>query len=229
VNDGDRILAVVPEAPSITMAAAVASLRKQQGSDTPHSQACEQGSYHPGRTSHDRGARTGTSLGDPIEMKRSAKSCVALPELPPVAIGSVKNKPRPLPRLQVDLQVFSKQRFPFSAGRSLSIFICIGKAHSSRGNSARFVPTTLQEWVLHPSRKRRVAGVSSFGFSGTNAHVLIEEYLPPIPEAHESRPNLPGWLLFPHKSEEPLMRHSTNYRNTLPAIRIPPLNDFCQT
>ena len=41
------------------------------------------------------------------------------------------------------------------------------------------VPTCLTRW---PST-RRVAGVSSFGFSGTNAHVILEAYQAPVDEA----------------------------------------------
>ncbi len=40
------------------------------------------------------------------------------------------------------------------------------------------VPTVLQPW--EPIAGRRLAGVSSFGFSGTNAHVVLEEAPPKI-------------------------------------------------
>ena len=35
------------------------------------------------------------------------------------------------------------------------------------------IPTQLMEWL--PINGKRIAGVSSFGFSGTNAHVILEE------------------------------------------------------
>ncbi|NVJ03480.1 type I polyketide synthase, partial [Myxococcus sp. AM009] len=41
------------------------------------------------------------------------------------------------------------------------------------------VPTKLTAW--EPAQGRRVAGVSSFGLSGTNAHLVLEE-APPRPE-----------------------------------------------
>src|SRR5207248_10319286 len=40
------------------------------------------------------------------------------------------------------------------------------------------VPTAATAWTRGSSR--RIAGVSSFGFSGTNAHIVIEE-APPVP------------------------------------------------
>ncbi|MFC1617517.1 type I polyketide synthase [Candidatus Margulisiibacteriota bacterium] len=52
-------------------------------------------------------------------------------------------------------------------------------------NSPFFVNTKLNDWQTPNNEKRRSA-VSSFGFSGTNAHLVIEEYAltprPPLPE-----------------------------------------------
>ncbi len=44
-------------------------------------------------------------------------------------------------------------------------------------NSPFYVNTQAKEWI-HPSTKPRKAGVSSFGFGGTNFHVVMEEYDP---------------------------------------------------
>src|SRR5690606_156123 len=46
------------------------------------------------------------------------------------------------------------------------------------------VPTELTPW--EPIEGRRIAGVSSFGFSGTNAHVVVEEA--PAEPAREPQP-----------------------------------------
>src|SRR5262249_3722720 len=53
-----------------------------------------------------------------------------------------------------------------------------------------FVNTQLRDWNIEPD-KRRCAVVSSFGFSGTNAHVVVEE------SSLETRKhgNRPGYLV----------------------------------
>ena len=40
------------------------------------------------------------------------------------------------------------------------------------------IPTELMDW--HPIDGKRIAGVSSFGISGTNAHVILEEAPKPV-------------------------------------------------
>ena len=44
-------------------------------------------------------------------------------------------------------------------------------------DSPLFVNTELQEWKASPGQVRQ-AGVSAFGFGGTNFHVVLEEYIP---------------------------------------------------
>ena len=44
-------------------------------------------------------------------------------------------------------------------------------------NSPFYINDTVQDWTAAPGQKRRAA-VSAFGFSGTNAHIVIEEYVP---------------------------------------------------
>jgi acyl transferase domain-containing protein len=57
-------------------------------------------------------------------------------------------------------------------------------------NSPFYVQQTLSEW--QPANGRRVAGVSSFGIGGTNAHVIVEE-APPAVASDGSR----SWQLLP--------------------------------
>src|SRR5436189_292600 len=44
-------------------------------------------------------------------------------------------------------------------------------------HSPLFVNTKLQPWTVKPGTPRR-AGVSAFGFGGTNFHMVLEEHIP---------------------------------------------------
>ena len=63
-------------------------------------------------------------------------------------------------------------------------------------NSPFYVQQTLDGW--QPANGRRVAGVSSFGIGGTNAHVIVEE-APPATDSDPSRP----WQLLPLSAKTP--------------------------
>ena len=69
--------------------------------------------------------------------------------------------------------------------------------HFQKGNPAIefesspfYVNTELTEWRVEPNQKRRAA-VSSFGFSGTNAHVVIEE----APSIERTTVESPGYII----------------------------------
>src|SRR5439155_1335327 len=64
------------------------------------------------------------------------------------------------------------------------------------------IPTARTPWP--PTEKRRVAGVSSFGLSGINAHVVLEE--PPPPAAAPASPDRPVHLLCLSARGDPALR-----------------------
>jgi acyl transferase domain-containing protein/SAM-dependent methyltransferase len=134
---------------------------------------------------------TGTSLGDPIEMEALSEVFAGRsPGLPPIAVGSVKTNlghteaasgmagllkavlslhHRQIPRhlnLQKKSAFIPWQDLPFD------------------------VPTDHMQWKLEAGQQRRVAGVSSFGFSGSNAHIVLEEFV--LDRQEEGARSTPG-------------------------------------
>ncbi|HUS40447.1 MAG TPA: type I polyketide synthase [Pirellulales bacterium] len=68
------------------------------------------------------------------------------------------------------------------------------------------VPTRRTAWT--PRRGRRIAGVSSFGFSGTNAHVVLEEA--PVEEAKDEHQVRPQHVLVLSAKNESALKELTD-------------------
>ncbi|GAA5507177.1 type I polyketide synthase [Novipirellula caenicola] len=118
---------------------------------------------------------TGTPLGDPIELMALAETFAARNDnLPPLHIGSVK------------ANIGHTETVSGIAGLIKVLKMCqhewiAGQANFDKLNpNAKLDPKRLkiatenQAWI--PSKHGRfLAGVSSFGFGGTNAHVILEK------------------------------------------------------
>jgi polyketide synthase PksN len=132
---------------------------------------------------------TGTSLGDPIEMTGLTKAFEQR-DRQYCAIGSVKSNIGHLEAAagvaaltKVLLQMRHRALVPSIHSDTLNPYIDFG-------NSPFRVQRTLQDWsrpVLEMEGVRtelpRIAGLSSFGAGGANAHMIIEEYAEIAPAA----------------------------------------------
>ncbi|MER7884468.1 amino acid adenylation domain-containing protein [Streptomyces fimicarius] len=63
------------------------------------------------------------------------------------------------------------------------------------------IPTRPTAWPAHEGPAR--AGVNSFGFGGTNAHVVLEEAPPPLPKTGAAPPAGRPWSILPLSARNP--------------------------
>ena len=100
---------------------------------------------------------------------------------------------------KVLLQLKNKQIAPSLHSSTLNTKIDFAK-------TAFTVPQNLQEWIVKPNTKR-LAGLSSFGAGGSNAHIIIEEYSKQKPTY---RTNQPAVIVVSAKNKERLNEQVKN-------------------
>ena len=137
-------------------------------------QALANAGVEPSWITHVETHGTGTVLGDPVEVE--ALGDVLGPATvgqPPCALGAVKTNIGHLEGaagiaglIKVVLSLVHETVPPPAHFKELN-------PHISLAGTRLIVPTTPWPWPRGP--KPRYAGVSAFGFGGTNAHVVMEE------------------------------------------------------
>ena len=123
---------------------------------------------------------TGTLLGDPVEVRALTEAFRAFTDRRHFcAIGSVKSNIGHT-SFAAGLAGVIKVLLSFQNGQiPPSIHFEKPNEHIDFENTPFFVNTRLRRWEQPTGRPRRGA-VSSFGYSGTNAHVVLEEYPAPV-------------------------------------------------
>lgn len=128
---------------------------------------------------------TGTALGDPIEVAGLSKAFAAAKDNQQgIALGSVKSNIGHCESAagiagvtKILLQMKHKMLVP-------TLHASVPNPEINFSNSPFKVQHTLSEWEPAPESGRRVAGISSFGLGGANAHIIIEEYMQDV-EPHK--------------------------------------------
>jgi myxalamid-type polyketide synthase MxaE and MxaD len=193
-------------------------------------EAYRQAGVSPCKVQYVEAHGTGTFLGDPIEAK--ALGAVLGVERPPgqrCALGSVKTN---LGHLEA------------AAGIAGLIKVALALRHREIPASLHFekpnplipfdelplrVQTTLSPWPAESGPA--LAGVSSFGFGGTNAHVVLEEAPPAIPGIPDAQRKT-GTHLMPLSARTPkaLKSLARTYQDFLATMEsATSLPDVCYT
>ncbi|HWF12551.1 MAG TPA: SDR family NAD(P)-dependent oxidoreductase [Candidatus Acidoferrales bacterium] len=169
---------------------------------------------------------TGTSIGDPIEVE--AIKCVlgkTMPDDLPCLLGSVK----------ANIGHLENASGMASLGK---VLMCLqhdeipGQVHFSKLNprislegTRLMIPSAPQPW---PSSPRRIAGISSFGFGGTNAHMIVEEAPPRI--RADGLPDRPWHILaLSARTEGAVKALAGRFENYLTQYPDENLADVCFT
>ncbi|NEO36998.1 MAG: SDR family NAD(P)-dependent oxidoreductase [Moorea sp. SIOASIH] len=175
VADGDNILAVI-RGTAINQDGHTSGLTVPNGpsQESVIRQALTNSGVKPEQVSYIEAHGTGTSLGDPIEVTALANVFgESHSSQQPLIISSVKTNIGHLEAaagiaglIKVVLQLQHQQIAPHLHFDQPNPYI-------NWEQLPVLVPTHGTPW--HIEEKPRLAGLSSFGFSGTNAHVIVEE------------------------------------------------------
>ena len=154
-------------------------------------EALDEAGVAPGDLTYLEAHGTGTSIGDPIEVA-AVKAVLGkpVPQAPSCLMGSVKanighaENAAGMASLAKVLACLQHDEIP-------------GQLHFTKLNprislagTRLAIPTAPQPW---PSAPARFAGISSFGFGGTNAHVVLQEA--PARSRQENLPSRPCHIL----------------------------------
>ncbi|MFH8367579.1 type I polyketide synthase [Streptomyces sp. NPDC018031] len=224
VRDEDRVLAVI-------RGSAVNQDGRSAGVTAPSGtaqrdvlrRALAAAGVEPEEVSYIEAHGTGTTLGDPIEVEALAE-VYGRPEGPTVHLGS--GKPN-IGHLEAASGIAGLIKAALCVNRGAiprNVHFERLNPHLSFEGTTFAVPTELTGWPKVPGR--RLAGVSSFGFSGTNVHMLVEEPPERPAPAPDARRPLSA-LALSAKSDAALVELAEKYRRRLAEDPGPALADVC--
>jgi acyl transferase domain-containing protein len=185
-------------------------------------QALADAGLHPDQISYIEAHGTGTSLGDPIEM--GAIGQVFGQRSQPLVVGSVKT---------------NIGHAEAAAGIAGLIKVVLSMQHGEIPPNLHFhQPSPYIDWDQLPvsiptetipwSTGDRFGGVSSFGFSGTNSHIVLEA-APNIEQPPHDINQTPHILTLAAKTPAALQELARRYATQMETSPDVPLADICFT
>jgi acyl transferase domain-containing protein/acyl carrier protein/SAM-dependent methyltransferase len=172
---------------------------------------------------------TGTALGDPIEADALGGVFGAHGRERPLWISSVKSNighlesAAGIASLIKTIQCLRHRELP------KTLHFTQPNPHIAWDSLPLRVVTELTAWQT--AQASRVAGVSSFSFSGSNAHVVVEEFVPAASQAPPQlrRPREWQGLAISARTENALRDLARRYADRLHGVTDHELPDLCAT
>ncbi len=230
IRDGDRIRAVI-RGSAVNQDGASGGLTVPNGAAQQRviAEALKSAGLSAGDVDYLEAHGTGTPLGDPIEVQAAG-----------AVLGAGRDPDRPLLIGSVKTNIGHLEAASGIAGL---VKVILSLEHEQLPKHRNFQdPSPHIPWDRLPVRvldetrpwprcdRPRVAGVSSFGFSGTNAHVLVEE-APTVAAASSAASDRGGFNVLPLSARTPqaLAGLAQRYRAWLGADPDAALSDLCFT
>ncbi len=204
LNDGDRVLAII-RGTAVNQDGPSSGLTAPNGpsQEAVIREALANGNVRPDQIGFVETHGTGTALGDPIEVQALGAVLGKRPsDQAPLMIGSVKTNIGHLESAAgiagLIKAILTLQQGMIPAHLHLQELT----PHIPWDQFSITVPTENTEWSAQDSS--RFAGVSSFGFSGTNAHIVLEQAPDVIPAIDAAQ--RPVHLVALSAKNEPALR-----------------------
>ncbi|CDN87115.1 type I polyketide synthase [Hydrogenophaga intermedia] len=225
--DGDRVLAVI-RGSAVNQDGPSSGLTAPNGpaQEAVIREALQRAGVSPDEVGYIEAHGTGTQLGDPLEVQALGHVFGSNREQP-LWLGSVKTN---IGHLEAAAGVTGLIKLVLALQQKQiprHLHFSTPSPHIPWGDFSLRVPTALTPW--EPIQGRRLAGVSSFGFSGTNAHVVVEEApaeAAPAPALPAKRTHL---LALSARDETALAQLAARYADALQSQGDDALADICFT
>ncbi|WP_214039248.1 type I polyketide synthase [Photorhabdus akhurstii] len=183
LQDGDPILAVI-HGSAANQDGRTATMTQPSGTAQQRviRAACAQAGISPEEIDYIEAHGTGTAVGDPIEAEALGLVCRPEPTDRPLLIGACKS-------------VIGHTEAAAGIAGLIKAVLCLqrrqvpGNLHADPPNPyIRFAELGLQvpRQLTSLPKGRVVAGVNSFGFGGTNVHVVLSNYVAPCVQLRET-------------------------------------------
>ncbi|MGD9832286.1 MAG: SDR family NAD(P)-dependent oxidoreductase [Piscinibacter sp.] len=224
--DGDRVLAIIrgsalnQDGPSSGMTAP-----NGPAQEAVIREALARADVAPREVGYVEAHGTGTQLGDPLELQ-ALGAVFGNDREPgrPLLVGSVKTN---IGHLEAAAGVTGLIKLVLSLRQQTlpaHLHLHQRSPHIDWDELSLQVPTETQPW--QPIGGRRIAGVSSFGFSGTNAHVVVEESVDPPASAVATPGPLRAFVLSA-RDEPALAEMARRYLASTAGLADAALADLC--